>query len=283
MKELEALDPSEFAAAFLKPLNSLKFFKAHGVKALLFRSKDEAIQHAQRFGFPIMLQEFIAGPPTAHYFIDGFVDRSGRTLARFTRQRIRMSPPLFGNSTSTVSIPSERVLPAAESLELLFRELAYHGIFNAEFKYDERDGLFKLLEVNARPWIYVGFAARAGVNVCLMAYRDALGLPVEAVSEFELGRCCVDVLQDLRAFRYGRKQRGESVWSWLKFIISADKISFRWTDPAVALISFISFLKGQFQRRPRLWMRKLTPPLSGPFDVKVQLPTTSDPRLRKAL
>jgi len=47
-------------------------------------------------------------------------------------------------------------------------------VFSAEFKFDERDGLFKILEVNARPWWYVDFAARCGVDVCRMAYRDAL-------------------------------------------------------------------------------------------------------------
>jgi len=60
-------------------------------------------------------------------------------------------------------------------------------VFSAEFKFDERDGLFKLLEVNARPWWYVDFADRCGVDVCGMAFRDALGEEIEPVTGYKLG------------------------------------------------------------------------------------------------
>jgi len=281
MEDLEALDPCEFATAFLKPLSSLDFVRAHGVKALIFPSKGAAIQHARKFGFPIMLQEFISGPPTAHYFIDGFVDRNGRTRARFTRQRIRMYPPLFGNSTCTVSVPSEPLLPAAESLDVLFRHLKYRGIFNAEFKFDERDGQFKLLEINVRPWIYVEFAARAGVNVCLMAYRDALELPVETVGNFELGRQCVDVLQDFRAFRDQPKADRESVWSWIRFLLQADKIAFRWTDPGVAIASLMQVARRRLLRQVRLWAGKSNCAQHGTASPDLHPPSESQSRWRR--
>lgn len=281
MEDLEELESCEFSTLFLKPLNSLAFSKVHGVKGLFFASKSAAILHAQKFGFPVMLQEFISGPPTAHYFIDGFVDRHGRTRARFIRQRIRMHPRLFGNSTCTVSVPPQRVLPAIESLDVIFRDLKYRGIFNAEFKFDERDGQFKLLEINARPWIYVEFAARAGVNVPLMAYRDALELPVEDVREFSEGKQCIDVLQDLRALRCQSKGERQGAWSWFKSVVRADKIAFRWTDPGVALASIMRVAR----RRLAKQLRRLASGLSGTrrrrASPQLQPPTGSDFRWPK--
>ena len=77
--------------------------------------------------------------------------------------------------------PPSDVASAAGSLERLLRGIDYRGVFSAEFKHDERDGLFKILEVNARPWWFAGFAASCGLDVCDMSYRDALGERVEPV------------------------------------------------------------------------------------------------------
>ena len=62
--------------------------------------------------------------------------------------------------------------------------------------------------MNARPWWYVDFAARCGIDVCDMAYRDALGGDVEPVTGYELGRRCVyprlDLQSGLAEWRKGR-------------------------------------------------------------------------------
>ena len=102
-----------------------------------------------------------------------------------------MFPTDFGNSTYLISVPLERLSPAMESLERILRAVHYRGIFSAEFKRDHRDGKFKILEINARPWWYIGFAIDSGVNVVEMAYRDALGLPVTTNATYRPGtrRC----------------------------------------------------------------------------------------------
>ena len=87
-------------------------------------------------------------------------------------------------------------------------------MFSAEFKLDPRDGRFKLLEVNTRPWWYVDFAARCGVDVCTMAYRDALGEGVDTVESYRTGVVCVYPYMDLSACqalrRSGRRGRRRS-------------------------------------------------------------------------
>jgi hypothetical protein len=152
----------------------------------------------------MMLQEYIPGPPTNHYFIDGFIDRGGVVRAIFARRRLRMSPPDFGNSTMQISVPVSDTGDASATLRTLLADIDYRGIFSAEFKRDPRDGAFNLIEVNARPWWYIEFAARCGVNVGEMAVRDALVEPVETISGYAVGRRCVFPYYDLDAVRAER-------------------------------------------------------------------------------
>lgn len=254
LEETEALPDSHFTGAFLKPLDSLSFTRRNQVKAFLINDKANAVAimtGAQQKGhneFPIMLQEYIPGPPTNHYFVDGFVDREGTIQTLFPRRRLRMFPPLLGNSTLMESVPLDQVKGATESLRKMWSALPFRGIFSAEFKYDDRDGLFKILEVNARPWWYIEFATRAGVDVCSLAYRDALGMSVAPIDTYHIGRRCVYLPKDYKAFR----NAPGSLFTWLRSIAGADGAVFAWDDPGPAFSYFGDVLKGHLPGQPKL-------------------------------
>jgi predicted ATP-grasp superfamily ATP-dependent carboligase len=135
-----------------------------------------------------------------------------------------------------VSVARDRVADAIATIQRLVERVGYRGIFSAEFKYDDRDGLFKILEVNARPWWYVEFAARCGVDVCSMAYRDALGLPVEPGGAYHVGRACVFPYYDYGACRELSRQGQLSLWAWARSWLTAEQPVFRWSDPLPAVI-----------------------------------------------
>jgi predicted ATP-grasp superfamily ATP-dependent carboligase len=197
----------------------------------------------------MMLQEYIPGPPTNHYFIDGFVDRFGVVRAMFARRRLRMNPPDFGNSTLMVSIPLSEIADAAASLQKLLSHLRYRGIFSAEFKRDERSGVFNIIEVNARPWWYVEFAARCGVNVCALALADALGERVQTISRYETGRRCVFPYYDLDAVRGEMRAGRTNFIGWARSWLGAYQPVFRWSDPAPALTEAILLIRGRVRRK----------------------------------
>ena len=155
--------------------------------------------HAQGFG--LIAQEYVPGTAADHYFIDGFRSRDGDLGGVFCRRRLRIHPPDFGNSSYCHSIPPHDTGNALRDLESLLHDLSYRGIFSAEFKRDARTGEFRLLEINTRAWWYVEFAARCGVNVCRMAWEDALGLPVTKSGKVRIGRGCVNLPADLEAVR----------------------------------------------------------------------------------
>lgn len=234
-EQVDSLADEDFEGAILKPLCSAKFAESYGVKGFLVNNRGEARRALERVELPIMLQEFIPGPPDAGYFVEGFIDRKGRMCALFARRRLRMYPPRLGNSTFMVSVPLEEVAGAVAPLQYLLEAIAYRGVFSAEFKYDERDGFFKLLEINARPWWFVDAAARAGMDVCSMAYRDALNLPVEPITGYVSGQYLGFLPNDFRAWREQRCFGGPNFWSWLRSWRNARSTPFYWNDPVPAL------------------------------------------------
>jgi predicted ATP-grasp superfamily ATP-dependent carboligase len=238
VEDIGSVSDSVLKTAFLKPAHSQQFFARFGVKAFRIRDRLEAksrLTECMTAGMEMLLQEYIPGAPTDHYFIDGFVDRQGVVRAMFARRRLRMNPPDFGNSTLMISVPMADTGDAGTTLRTLFADIKYRGIFSAEFKRDPRDGLFNLIEVNARPWWYVEFAARCGVNVCTMAVRDALGEQVATVSSYAVGRRCVFPYYDLQAVRAERAAGKLGLVGWASSWIGPYQPVFRWSDPMPAL------------------------------------------------
>jgi D-aspartate ligase len=251
LEEMRALPDSRYEGAFLKPLGSLEFGRKHKVKAFLIQGKTDGLAVMAAGGdFPIMLQDYIPGPPTNHYFIDGFVDRERRISALFARRRLRMFPPLLGNSTLMETVPIEQVRGAVDSIERMWAALPYRGIFSTEFKFDDRDGLFKIIEVNARPWWFIEFATRCSVDVCRLAYQDALEEPIEPIKSYPIGRRCVYLPNDIHVYRHDPESAGPLL-RWLRSWIGADGALSARDDPGPAIALLWEALTRYFKKKVR--------------------------------
>jgi predicted ATP-grasp superfamily ATP-dependent carboligase len=251
--DLDALSEAWFQNAFLKPHHSQAFFKHYGVKGFFIRSREEGYEKIREImdnGFKVLLQQYIPGPPDGHYFIDGFVDRQGRLFTAFARQRLRMYPPDFGNSTYMKSVPLEKAVGALETLQILFPEIRFNGIFSAEFKKDPADGLFKILEINARPWWYVDFATRCGVNVCKLAYDEAVGRALSQVPPYEISAYAFP-RWDYFAIRRQEKHIFAGLLLMLRSWLPAKKPVFSWRDPVPALVMFAQRVGRYIRKKTR--------------------------------
>ncbi len=237
--DLEVIAARPDDALFLKPCDSQRFFATFGVKAHRVGAVEEARQRLRTIaphGLEMVLQAYVPGPTSHHYFIDGFRDAGGSVRVRLARQRLRIYPKDFGNSTHMVSVPLATMGAAPEQLDRLLAATGYRGIFSAEFKKDARDGSFRLIEVNTRPWWQVDFAVRSGADVCDMVYRDALGLPVADVVHTQVGRRWMYPYHDLFALRDARAAGDRTGWlAWAASIPGAMQPIFAWDDPYPAI------------------------------------------------
>jgi D-aspartate ligase len=142
---------------------------------------------------PLILQELIEGPITNLYTITSYSNNDADIVAYSTGYKIRQYPPVAG------TIISGRVKDNPEIYDLgakLIKLLRYYGIANTEFKKDERDQTFKLIEINPRPGVWNYSVLMSGVNLPYIAYLDLLGEPFESLSCSKDGKVWMIFLKD---------------------------------------------------------------------------------------
>jgi D-aspartate ligase len=261
---LAELPQSSETFYFLKPTDSQRFLAHFGTKGMRVPTAEEARKRLEEIvgaGMSVVLQEYIPGSFSEHYFVDGYVDRQGRIKALFARRRLRIYPPDFGNSTAMVSVALDGVEQAIDSVRRVLEAVDYHGIFSAEFKRDARDARLKLLEINTRPWWFVDFAVRCGVDVCRMAYDDAQGREVAPVMRYEIGATCIYPYYDFVAaqplIQSGRLSRRR----WIAELLPALQPVGCFDDPMPAVVGFARVIGSALRNRLR---RLVTSKPSGP-------------------
>jgi predicted ATP-grasp superfamily ATP-dependent carboligase len=188
---------------FVKPSISPLFYATFGQKGFVAYNRWELQKYLQvtaKANIEVMVQQIIPGPPTNLYVIHGYFDKLAQPIVTVARQKLRQ-PSDFSNSSASVSIPITQVLKQRHIIIDYLTSLKYHGIFSANFKQDARDGRFKLLEVNARSTWNNSFLPACGVNHILTAYREAIGEEITEQDEYETGKYCINILNDLRSIR----------------------------------------------------------------------------------
>jgi hypothetical protein len=116
------------------------------------------------------------------------------------------------------------------------------------------------------------FAAHCGVDVRSMAHRDALGLPVDEVRAYEIGRRCYFALNDLRGWKQNNVHRKTSLFSLFQAWSKSFSTPFHWNDPMPALAYFGQTIVDFF--RPGL---KPTPAEAGVLEPINASPADSSP------
>ncbi len=236
--DLAAATDDDLAVGFLKPTESHVNNRQNKTKGFFVESREEAVrlvERARETGITFMLQEWIPGDIGNTVIIDGFVDRHGDVRALLARRRVRMDPPRLANTSCDVTIPLTELDACMPALRTLLEATEYRGLFMVEFKLDERDGLFKIIELNARPFWLIGHIERAGVDLPWMSYLDAQELPVPAPPPYQVGRYgmyeILDATAIARAWVSRRRPAGPVVKPWLR----GDRALFWFRDPMPAL------------------------------------------------
>jgi D-aspartate ligase len=200
--------------AILKPVESLAFKRRFRRHVLEIESHDElvAAYDKVRDCGTLMLQDIVPGGDEELFTLGSYLDAQSRPLAQFTGHKLRQHPPRFGHVSMAVS---KWVPELAEAGLRLLHEFGFHGVSQVEFKRDPRDGTYRLMEINARHWMWHSLAARCGVDLSLSAYRDAIAEPYVAPRQID-GIKWVVALTDARD-AIGRWRRGnEQLGPWLQ-------------------------------------------------------------------
>src|SRR5207245_336991 len=179
LEELRAIEAEPPLA--IKPAIKEHFIYATKAKAWRADSRtelDDLFQRAAALVGPgeVMVQELIPGDGRQQFAYCAFF-KDGQVIGSMVARRWRQPPPQFGRASTFVETVD---VPALEALsEPFLRAINYYGLVELEYKFDPRDGEYKLLDVNARTWGYHSIGARAGADFPYLLFADQLGELVE--------------------------------------------------------------------------------------------------------
>jgi D-aspartate ligase len=198
----------------------------------------------------IVVQELIPGGGEAQ-FSYAAVWRDGAPVASLVARRTRQYPVDFGfTSTFVESIEEGRVRSAIEMAASRFlTPLGFAGLVELEFKHDIRDDRYKLLDVNPRPWTWIGLGAAAGVDFPWIQWQVACGEAV-APSHSRPGigwtHASRDFASAVRQIAGGTLPPSEYVASLLRPMTCA---AFAWDDPLPGIVDLPVVLARVLARR----------------------------------
>jgi D-aspartate ligase len=227
----------------VKPAISIHLQYSVHLKALPAASREELLQQYRRAkgsidADEVMIQEIIPGGGSTQYSIATFC-KNGCILTSMTARRTRQYPIDYGLGSSFVE-----ATPVPALLELAAKLLGHmrvSGMVEVEFKFDERDQQYKLLDINLRPWGWHTLCIVSGLDFPYIQYCDALGIEQGSIIttpryDYHWVRILTDIpagLQEIRAGittprHYLHSLMGKTVFSVLN-----------WRDPLPAIGDFL--------------------------------------------
>jgi len=228
--------------AILKGRSGKTFNTAVGRQVLVVRTPAEAEEaYKQTAQYDPMLQEIIPGEDNRLYTVGSYVSADGSILGLFVGRKLRQHPRSFGTCRAAESL----LLPdlAQETIKLL-HAFDFHGVSQVEFKKDARDGQYKLIEINARYWMWHSLATACGVNLPYLQYLDTLDKKVTPTISTKIGKKWYITSVDLPMSIYEILTGRLSIRNWV-LSLSLDcvdaMISLR--DPLPSLMIPVKFLR----------------------------------------
>ena len=135
----------------------------------------EALDAIYAAGYPdhMILQEFIPGDDTYMRVMTNYSDKNGQVKLMCLGHVLleEHSPHGIGNHAVIITEHDE---PLAMKIKGLLEALNYTGFSNFDIKYDQRDGKYKLFEINCRQGRSNYYVTGAGYNIAKLLVEDRL-------------------------------------------------------------------------------------------------------------
>lgn len=162
-----------------------------------------------------LIQSYIDGPDDTITSFHGYFDENSRCLDWFMGRKIRTYPPATGGSVYIQTIVDDELAKA--SIERL-RRIKFQGIVKIDYKWDDAEKEYKMLEINPRYNLWQLLGAYAGSNLCVVAYRHQCGENHYSANGYLDDRRLLFFKADLRGYLTGYRKRGE--WSFGSYVKS---------------------------------------------------------------
>ena len=234
----------------LKGIDGQRLWERTGKKMFVEHSAAELLRTYDRAEDPecpnLMLQEYIPGGDDTIWMFNGYFDAASECLVGFTGKKIRQCPVHTGCTSLGICLPNPDV---EQTTRRFMNAIGYRGIVDIGYRYDARDGLYKVLDVNPR--IGATFRLFVGVNgidVVRALYLDLTGQQIVPSPAREGRKWIVEDLDAVSSYRYLR-EGSLTIREWFKSLSGVEEAAFlSWRDP-------LPFFFMLFNRLPELLKR----------------------------
>jgi D-aspartate ligase len=224
---LKYLDTASFPI-LLKPIyNRLPGQAAKLWSMIIVHSKHELLRHYEELEDPsrpnLMLQEYIPGGDEMTWTFNGYFDREGECRVAFTGRKLRNFPPYFGQASLGMCFRNEHV----EQTTIKFmKQLGYKGPLDLGYRYDARDGRYKVNDINPRVGaMFRCFVGQNGMDVVRALYQDMTGQEVTPSATPEKRKWIVEDVDLFSSICYYRDGK-ISVKRWLESFRRIDETTY---------------------------------------------------------
>ncbi len=121
----------------------------------------------------LILQEYIPGGDDTIWMFNGYFDSRSECLFGAAGKKLRQFPAHRGSTSLGICLPNSMVETQTKNL---MRAVGYRGPLDVGYRFDARDGLYKLLDVNPRIGATMRlFVAGNALDVVRALYLDLTG------------------------------------------------------------------------------------------------------------
>ncbi len=162
-----------------KPANQIEYYKhkyAGQKKVFIINSFEELKKTAKEvfkagYNDEMIVQEFIPGDDTNMRVLTSYSDKLGKVKMMCLGHVLleEHTPYGIGNHAVIINEYNEKLI---NSLKALLEKLEFKGFSNFDIKYDERDGKFKVFEMNVRQGRSNFYVTGAGHNIAKLVVND---------------------------------------------------------------------------------------------------------------
>jgi biotin carboxylase len=145
----------------------------------------------QNHGLP-MIQEFIPGKLNQNIYLT--LDQSGELKSVFCPRTHHAFLRLYRNTAAAGE--SCAPLPVVAEAAKLARKLNWWGGVTIQTKIDQRDGEFKLMEINPRLGTHLWYRTELGINEPWICLNIARGREVDAIKNYPKGTMLLEPVEE---------------------------------------------------------------------------------------
>jgi D-aspartate ligase len=196
-----------------------------------------------------IVQEYIPGGPDTVWMVNAYYDASSTPRFAASGRKIRQHPPYTGATSLGRTERNEEVLALTERL---VRHVGYRGILDIGWRFDARDGAYKVLDANPR----IGatfrlFGADDGTDVVRAMRADLSGevMPTGTVRD---GRTWLNEPADLRTVRHYFADGALTLPAYLRSLTRVDECAWYAADDRAPMTPVLRDLARDVAGRVRI-------------------------------